>query len=118
MLFTRIRAHRQKGVKRLSHGGIASVVDTRSALNRTNEQTMGRRHVTVGVEQEGGRGDCRQEGPLDLHLSSTELAEHVRGVAEVTGHVRADVRGSGKSAVPLGAPRTELRRASQRLDAT
>src|SRR5262245_42820678 len=43
---------------------------------------------------------------------------HVRGVAEVTGYVRADVRGRGQSPVPLAGPWTELRRASQRFHAT
>ena len=71
---------------------------------------MGRRHIAVGVQQEGGRGDGRLEGSLELHVAPTELCEHVRGVAQVTGHVGADVGGRSQSPVSLGAPRAEIRR--------
>ena len=110
VLLPAVRAHHQQGVERLGEDGIASVQDTLSALDRTDEQTMGGRDVAVGVQQERGRGDRRLEGSLELHVAPTELGEHVRGVAQVTGHVGADVGGRCQSPVSLCAPRAELRR--------
>jgi hypothetical protein len=110
-------ADHHQSVERLFQQRISAVVRLGPGLDRAHEQTMGGRHVAVGVQLEGGCGDRRLERALEVHVAPTELGQHLRGVAEVTGHIGADVGGRCQSPEPLGVPRAELRRASQRLDA-
>ena len=52
VLLAAVGAYHQQRVERLSEDRIASVQNTLSAFDCTNEQTVGRRHIAVCPQQE------------------------------------------------------------------
>ena len=78
---------------------------------------MGGRDVAFALRQECSRRDGDLKGRLDLGPAASQFGEHPGRVAQVPGHLCADIRGRSQTSLTIRARGADLRRASQRLHA-
>ncbi len=66
---------------------------------------MGGRDVAFALRQERGCRDGDLKGRLDLGPAASQFGEHPGRVAQVPGHLCADIRGRAQTSVTIRAPR-------------
>jgi hypothetical protein len=77
ILLAAVPAHPHEGVEGLGNDGIAGVKVALTALERSDQHTMGGRDIPVDLQQGHGCGGGGLEGSLDLGVTPPQLREHL-----------------------------------------